>query len=104
NVLNTGLIDNLPQTGVVEVACLVDRNGVQPCHFGPLPEHLAALNRSNMAFFELAVTAVLEKDRSMAERALMIDPLTAAVCSLDEIRAMFNELYEAEKDLIAELR
>ncbi|NMB11481.1 MAG: alpha-galactosidase [Firmicutes bacterium] len=104
NVLNTGLIDNLPQTGVVEVACLVDRNGVQPCHFGPLPEHLAALNRSNMAFFELAVTAVLEKDRTMAERALMIDPLTAAVCSLDEIRAMFNELYEAEKDLIAELR
>ena len=57
-----------------------------------------------MALFELAVTAVLEKDRTMAERALMIDPLTAAVCSLDEIRAMFNELYEAEKDLIAELR
>lgn len=104
NVLNTGLIDNLPQNGIVEVACLVDRNGVQPCHFGSLPEHLAALNRSNMAFFELAVSAVLEKDRSMAERALMIDPLTAAVCSLDEIRAMFDELYEAEQHLVARLR
>ncbi len=34
---------------VVEVACLVDRNGVQPCHFGALPEQLAALNRGHMA-------------------------------------------------------
>lgn len=104
NVLNTGLIDNLPQTGIVEVACLVDRNGVQPCHYGSLPEHLAALNRSNMAFFELAVSAVLEQDRAMAERALMIDPLTAAVCSLEEIKAMFDELYEEEKHLIATLK
>jgi alpha-galactosidase len=56
-----------------------------------------------MAFFELAVEAVLQKDRQMATQALMLDPLTAAVCSLDEIKAMFDELYEAEKAYIAEL-
>lgn len=103
NVKNTGLIDNLPQDGIVEVACMINRNGINPCHYGRLPEHLAALNRSNMAFFELAVSAVLQKDREMAMRALMMDPLTAAVCSLDEIKAMFDELYEAEKNFIAEL-
>lgn len=103
NVKNTGLIENLPQDGIVEVACLIDRNGISPCYYGRLPEHLAALNRSNMAFFELAVEAVLQKDREMARRALMVDPLTAAVCSLDEIKAMFDELYEAEIDYIAEL-
>lgn len=100
NVPNSGLIDNLPGDGVVEVACLVDRNGVNPCHFGKLPTHLAALCQSNMAFFDLAVSAVLEKDREKALHALMIDPLTAAVCSLKEIKEMFNELYESEKEYL----
>jgi alpha-galactosidase len=103
NVLNKGLIGNLPSTGVVEVACMIDQNGVNPCQFGDLPEHLAALCRSNMAFFDLAVNAVLTKDKEMARHALMVDPLTAAVCSLSEIKSMFDELYEAEKDYIGEL-
>ena len=103
NVKNTGLIENLPQDGIVEVACMINRKGINPCYYGRLPEHLAALNRSNMAFFELAVESVLQKDREMAMRALMMDPLTAAVCSLSEIKAMFDELYEAQKDYIAEL-
>ncbi|WP_010271623.1 alpha-galactosidase [Paenibacillus senegalensis] len=103
NVANTGLIENLPDSGVVEVACLIDGNGIHPTHFGKLPEHLAALCRSNMAFFELAVSAVLNNDKEAALHALMIDPLSAAVCSLDEIKAMFDELYEAEKPYIAEL-
>ncbi|MBE9914084.1 alpha-galactosidase [Paenibacillus donghaensis] len=104
NVPNEGLIHNLPQNGVVEVACMIDRNGVSPCRFGELPEHLAALCRSNMAFFELAVGAVLENDKEMARHALMVDPLSAAVCSLKEISDMFEELYEAERDFIPDLR
>ncbi|MEC0229532.1 MULTISPECIES: alpha-galactosidase [Paenibacillus] len=100
NVPNQGLIHNLPQNGVVEVACMVDRNGVNPCRFGSLPEHLAALCRSNMAFFDLAVGAVLNNDKEMARHALMVDPLSAAVCSLAEIGDMFEELYEAERDFI----
>ncbi|MBS4201916.1 alpha-galactosidase [Bacillus sp. FJAT-49732] len=100
NVPNNGLIDNLPNDGIVEVACLVDRNGVNPCHFGKLPTHLAALCQSNMAFFDLAVSAVLEKDKEKALYALSIDPLTAAVCSLKEIKEMFNELYESEKEYL----
>ena len=104
NVPNRGLIENLQYDGVVEVACLVDRNGVQPTRFGKLPEHLAALCRSNMGFFELAVQAVLEKDKEKALYALTVDPLTSAVCSLAEIKSMFSELFEAEREFIAELK
>ena len=104
NVKNTGLIENLPQDGIVEVACMINRNGINPCYFGRLPEQLAALNRSNMAFFELAVEAVLQRDREMAMHALMVDPLTAAVCSLGEIKAMFDELYQAQRDYIPALK
>ena len=102
NVPNTGLIDNLPQDGIVEVACLVDKKGVQPTHFGRLPTHLAALNAQHMAFHDLVATAVLEQDREAAVHALMMDPLTAAVCSLEEIRQMFDEMADAQVDYLPE--
>ena len=104
NVMNHGLIENLNTDGVVEVACMVDQNGVHPCRFGKLPEHLAALCRSNMAFFELAVEAVLNKDKETAMHALMVVPLTSAVCSLGEIKEMFEELYNGEREYIGELK
>ncbi len=102
NVLNTGLIDNLPQDGVVEVACLVDRKGIQPTHFGPLPTQLAILDAQHMAFHDLTTRAVLERDREAAVHALMVDPLTAAACSLAEIRQMFDEMVGAERDYLPE--
>jgi alpha-galactosidase len=103
NVLNTGLITNLPQNEVVEVACLIDRNGVNPMYFGELPSQLAALNKANMAVYDLAVRAIMNGSYEMAEQAIMLDPLTAAVCSLEGIRNMFAELYKAEKDYIPKL-
>jgi alpha-galactosidase len=95
NVTNDRWIENLPN-GNVEVACRVDRDGLQPQRFGPLPEQLAALNRAHMAVHELVVEALLERDREKAKLALMLDPLTAAVCSLEEISRLFDEMWAAE--------
>ncbi|MBN1675895.1 MAG: alpha-glucosidase/alpha-galactosidase [Kiritimatiellae bacterium] len=100
SVPNTGLIPNLPQTGVVEVAVLVDKRGFQPVYFGPLPEQCAAMCRSNMAVFELAVQGVLARDREAVIHAMMLDPLSAAVCSPSEIRQMAEELFKAERRYI----
>lgn len=99
NVRNNGLIANLPD-GCVEVACLVDRNGVQPCHFGPLPEQLAALNRSHMTVHTLMCEALLNHNREAARYALLLDPLSAAVCSPAEISRLFDEMWEVEKDYL----
>lgn len=96
NVRNHGLIDNLPD-GCVEVACLVDRSGIQPTHFGPLPEQLASLNRAHMAVHTLMCEALLKRDKAAARYALLLDPLTAAVCSPAEIGAMFDEMWEAQR-------
>ena len=97
NVRNHDSIDNLPH-GCVEVECQVDRGGLHTQHFGPLPEQLAALNRAHMAVHELVVEALLERDRQKAKYALMLDPLTAAVCSPKEIDRMFEEMWEAERE------
>ena len=97
NVRNTGLIDNLLPEGCVEVACLVDQNGVQPCHFGALPEQLAALNRSHMAVHTLMCDCLLSRNKEAARYALLLDPLSAAVCSPAEISDLFDEMWEAER-------
>lgn len=99
NVRNTRLIDNLPD-GCVEVACLVDRNGIQPTHFGVLPEQLAGLNRTHMTIHTLMCDALLNRDKEAARYALMLDPLTAAVCSPAEISAMFDEMWEAQRSYL----
>jgi alpha-galactosidase len=101
NVLNRGAIANLPADGNVEVACKVDRKGIQPGAFGALPEQLAALNRAHMAVHELVVQALLERDREKARLALMLDPLTAAVCSLEEISRMFDEMWAVERPYLS---
>ena len=77
--------------------CLVDRRGIQPIHFGALPEQLAALNRSHMAIHTLMRDALLNRDKEAARYALMLDPLTAAVCSPAEIDVLFDEMWDAER-------
>jgi len=99
-VPNGGVIDNLPSDGGVEVACLVNRNGVQPVRFGPLPKQCAAICASNMRMIDLAAAACIERSREAAIHALMVDPLTAAVCCPAEIKAMAEELFEAERDYL----
>jgi alpha-galactosidase len=95
NVPNDGLIPNLPDGCCVEVACLVDGNGVQPTHAGPLPAQCAALNRTNVNVQELAVQAALAEDREAVCQAIALDPLTGAVLTLDRIRAMTDDLFAA---------
>ncbi len=97
NVPNRGLIDNRPADAGVEVACLVDKNGIQPARFGSLPPQCAAVNQTNINVQRLAVQAALEGKREHVYHAIMLDPLTAANCTLDQIRVMVDELFEAEE-------
>jgi alpha-galactosidase len=100
NVHNGGLITNLPEDCCVEVPCLVDRNGIHPCYVGTLPPQLAALNRTNVNVQSLIVEAALKRDREAACRAVMLDPLTASLLSLDDIRNMVYEMFREEREWI----
>lgn len=95
NVRNTGLITNLPDGCCVEVPCLVDKEGVHPCHVGDLPPQLAALNRTSVNVHELAVRGIVEKDRTKILQAILLDPLTGAVLTIEETRRMVDEMFEA---------
>jgi alpha-galactosidase len=96
NVPNVDLIPNLPPQCCVEVPCLVDGNGVQPIAIGNLPTQLAAINRTNVNVQELIVEAALTGNKEAVYQAVMVDPLTGAVCTLSEIREMVDELLTAQ--------
>ncbi|MCV9888680.1 alpha-glucosidase/alpha-galactosidase [Metabacillus halosaccharovorans] len=101
NVLNKGrLISNLPENAVVEVPCVADRSGINPCYVGDLPEQLAALNRTNINTQLLTIEAAVTKKREHIYQAAMLDPHTAAELSIDKIVAMCDELIEAHGDWI----
>lgn len=102
NVMNNykgagALITNLPTDGCVEVACMIDGNGINPTRYGALPAQMAGVCVSNMSMFDLGATATIELSKEAAIHALMLDPLCAAVCSPAEIKKMTLELFDAEK-------
>ncbi|MBP3878654.1 MAG: alpha-glucosidase/alpha-galactosidase [Lachnospiraceae bacterium] len=98
NVLNTGLIDNLPSDACVEVPCLVDGSGITPCHVGRLPEQCAGMNRTNINVQLMTIQAAVTRDREDIYRAAMLDPHTAAELNIDDIVAMCDELIAAHGD------
>lgn len=98
NVLNCGLIDNLPADACVEVPCLVDGNGITPCHVGKLPTQLAAMNMTNISPQLLTIEAAHNRDRFMIYQAAMLDPHTAAELNIKDIKSMVDEMIEAHGD------
>ena len=94
NVLNTGLIPNLPAEAAVEVPCLVDKSGVQPVYVGNLPPQCAAMNRTNINVQLLTVEAALTGKKDYIYQAAMMDPHTASELSIDDIVAMCDDLIE----------
>ena len=95
NVRNDNLIDNLPQGCCVEVACLVDANGIQPTKVGALPSHLAAMMQTNINVQTLLTEAILTENRDRVYHAAMMDPHTAAVLGIEEIYALVDDLIDA---------
>lgn len=102
NVMNNGLISNLPTDCCVEVPCLVDKNGVQPTFVGDLPTQLAALNRTNINVQQLTVEAALTLDRDKIYQAALLDPHTNSELSIDDIRHLVDDLIEAHGDYLPE--
>lgn len=102
NVLNKGLISNLPYDTCVEVPCLVDKNGIQPTYIGNLPTQLAGLNQTHIRVNELVVEAAITKERNKIYQAAMLDPHTSSELTLPEIKAMVDELIEAHGDYLPE--
>lgn len=105
NVINKGgLIENLPQDACVEVPCLVDGMGINPCRVGRLPVQLAAMNMTNINVQLTTIEAAVTKKREHIYHAAMLDPHTAAELSMDDIVRMVDDLIEAHGTWLPEYK
>ncbi|MEG2015294.1 MAG: alpha-glucosidase/alpha-galactosidase, partial [Clostridia bacterium] len=95
NVINTNLITNLPTNACVEVACLVDKNGISPVVVGDLPEQLAALNRTNINTQLMTIEAARTRKKEAIYQAAFLDPHTSSELSLDDIQSLCDDMIEA---------
>lgn len=100
NVMNDGLITNLPTNAVVEVPCLVDGNGVQGCFVGELPPQCAALNMTNVNVHLLTIEAALTLKKEHIYHAALLDPHTSAELSVDDTIKMCDELIKAHGNML----
>lgn len=98
NVINTGLITNLPQNACVEVPCLINNTGIHPTVIGDLPEICAAMNRTNINVQLLTIEAAVTRKREAIYRAAMMDPHTSSELNIDDIVSLCDDLIEAHGD------
>ncbi|MBR4865480.1 MAG: alpha-glucosidase/alpha-galactosidase [Clostridia bacterium] len=98
NVLNNGLIDNLPADACVEVPCLINGSGLYPTHVGKLPVQCAAMNMTNINVQLLTIEAAVTGKKDHIYQAAMLDPHTGSELSIDKIVAMVDDLIEAHGD------
>ena len=97
NVINEGMITNLPADCCAEGPMYVDRTGLHKTIVGDLPPQCAALNLTNVNVQRMAVEAALTGDPEHIVHACALDPLAGAALTLKEIRDMAAEMLEAEK-------
>lgn len=96
------LITNLPERACVEVPCLVDRNGITPCHVGDLPEQCAAVNRTNINVQLLTLEALKTRKKEYIYMAGMLDPHTSSELTIDEIKSLCDDLFIAHSGWMPE--
>lgn len=104
NVINNGSIPNLPSDACVEVPVVADRMGMKTTIAGSLPDHLAILVNTTARLESLVIDAAMRKSKEMVYHAVYMDPLSSAVCSLDEIKNMCDELFEINKDYLGDYK
>lgn len=98
NVINNGMITNLPAEACVEVPCLVDGMGIHPTYIGALPEPLAAMNRTNINPQLLTIEAARTCKKDLIYQAAMLDPHTGSELDIDTIVKMVDDLIETHGD------
>lgn len=104
NMPNLGAISNLPSNAIAEAPTLADRSGLHLTTVGELPPQLVGYMMPHVVQQELFLRAALERRRDHIYQACMLDPLTAATLTLDQIVRMCDELIDAHGPLLPELR
>jgi 6-phospho-beta-glucosidase len=94
DVRNGGALPGLPETAVVEIPAVIDRDGAHPGPLAPLAPEMRGLVEHARGYEELAVRAAITGDRQVALRALLANPLVPGFRTAD---ALLTALLEGNR-------
>lgn len=97
NVRNNGAITDLPDDAVVEVNCVVTKQGPIPLTVGSLPVAINGLIQQIYSFTKLAIEAAVTGSYEKALLALCINPL---ITNDIDAKKILDEMLEAHKDYL----
>jgi len=97
NIPNDGIIENLPQDLVIECSGTVNKEGIQGIKLGNIPKSIAAILRIEASIQDLCVEAILKESKQLAIDCLAMDVNCG---SFDMAEAIFNEMFELQRDYL----
>ncbi len=101
NILNEGLIPDLPSWIAVEVPAYVGKAGLRGCPPADIPKGYLALLRNYCGVYDLTAEAVLKKSRSCAIEALLANPV---VSSAKAVAPMVDHMIASQKKWLGYLK
>lgn len=104
NIRNKSYVTNIDEGACVEVPVVADKDGIHVCGTHTLPQHLSIFVNQSAKVEELAVRAALEGDPQKVFQAILFDPLTASVCSMEEIHSMVQEMLDINAPFLGYFR
>jgi len=104
NVINNGSVENLPYDACVEIPVVATADGYERKPCPPLPTAAAVMVSQTAGIENLVVEAWHEKSKEKVYQAVSLDPLSSAVLSLEEIKAMCDELFEVNRDFLGDYK
>lgn len=103
NLRNFGYVTNIDEGACVEVPVTADKDGIHVNGVYTLPPQISALVGHSAKLEEMAVQAAITGDRDLVFQAVLQDPLTASVCSMQEIHDMVQEMFDKNADYLGYL-
>lgn len=94
---NNGAIPFMDADDVVEVKCIVDKNGIRALPVTVYNNYVSGLMQTVKAYEKLTVKAAINGDRDAALAALMVHPL---IGDYEKAKPMLDEMLEANKEYL----
>ena len=98
DVLNNGLIPQLPADAVIETNCVIGKDGATPLQDTDVPESILGLIEQVKAYERLTIEAAISGDRTTALLAFLNNPL---VHDVRDARMALDEMLEANKEYLS---
>lgn len=100
NIPNYGQIPNIPKGAVVETNAVFRKDSIMPVFAGEVKEYIYKLMKPHIESYAMIIEAAINKDKDMAYRAFVNQPLIKAKLNSIDERRLFDKMLFNTKEYL----